>query len=350
MDELLALLACPETGCSELTFEGDPDGEGVIRTSEGRAYPVIGGVPRMLPADLLKPFLEHREPTFTTRWPDVGAWIADAAEPDPAVLRTLLAYSYAHDSLTDGEVHAERWREALQNYLDGVPLSSFANDVVLDVGCGSGGQSWAMAPNARLVVGLDLSTGFETVLRFERHPNRFYVQGDLMRPPFRPGAFDAIYSHGVLHHTPDPRASFDAVAPLCRAGGRIMVWVYGLDEMRWSYRMSHMAWLRPLTKNLPRPAKLAISGVVTTALEAYLWLPERALETVGLGSVASRLPYYDTRNQAMKEKFRRIFDRFNPPVTFYITRQELERWVEGRGEAEIRSANGRGWLMRLRVA
>ncbi|MEE2643551.1 MAG: methyltransferase domain-containing protein, partial [Myxococcota bacterium] len=245
MDELLALLACPETGCTDLSFEGDPLGEGVIRSAEGRVYPVIEGAPRMLPGDLLKPFLEERDPTFTTRWPEVARWLEDAAEPDPAKLETLLAYSFQHVDLGNQVPRVEDWHGVLTHFLDGVPLDSFGEDTVLDVGCGGGGQAYAMASHAKLIVGLDLSCGFENILKFERHPNRFYVQGDLMRPPFRKGAFDSMYSHGVLHHTPDPTASFNAVAPLVRHGGRIMAWVYGLDEMRLSYRISHLTWLRP---------------------------------------------------------------------------------------------------------
>src|SRR5436189_6453914 len=31
---------------------------------------------------------------------------------------------------------------------------------------------------------------------------------DLRQPGLQPGSFDVVYSAGVVHHTPDPRASF----------------------------------------------------------------------------------------------------------------------------------------------
>jgi SAM-dependent methyltransferase len=40
------------------------------------------------------------------------------------------------------------------------------------------------------------------------------------------GAFDVVYSSGVLHHTPDPRASFARLAQLARPGGTIVLGVY----------------------------------------------------------------------------------------------------------------------------
>jgi 2-polyprenyl-3-methyl-5-hydroxy-6-metoxy-1,4-benzoquinol methylase len=53
-----------------------------------------------------------------------------------------------------------------------------------------------------------------------------FVETDLRRPGLRAGAFDVIYSSGVLHHTPDPRAAFARLAPLVRPGGTIVVGVY----------------------------------------------------------------------------------------------------------------------------
>src|SRR5205814_5966556 len=42
----------------------------------------------------------------------------------------------------------------------------------------------------------------------------------------KPGAFDVVYCSGVLHHTPQPRAAFRAVAELARPGGVIVLGVY----------------------------------------------------------------------------------------------------------------------------
>ena len=37
-----------------------------------------------------------------------------------------------------------------------------------------------------------------------------------------------VYSSGVLHHTPDPRASFRALARLCKPGGIIVLGLYNV--------------------------------------------------------------------------------------------------------------------------
>src|SRR6185369_704667 len=52
------------------------------------------------------------------------------------------------------------------------------------------------------------------------------VESDLRDPGVRAGAFDVVYSSGVLHHTPDPRASFARLVRLVRPGGAIVVGLY----------------------------------------------------------------------------------------------------------------------------
>ena len=53
-----------------------------------------------------------------------------------------------------------------------------------------------------------------------------FVETDLARPGLKARAFDVVYSSGVVHHTPDPRAAFARLARLARPGGTIVVGVY----------------------------------------------------------------------------------------------------------------------------
>ena len=101
---------------------------------------------------------------------------------------------------------------------------------VVEVGCGTGQMCLYLARADRIVVGMDLSRaalrlGAEAARRFELRRVRF-VESDLRDPGVRPGTFDVVYSSGVLHHTPDPRASFARLARLARPGGAIVVGVY----------------------------------------------------------------------------------------------------------------------------
>jgi SAM-dependent methyltransferase len=101
---------------------------------------------------------------------------------------------------------------------------------IVDVGCGTGQMCLYLARGHRQVVGVDvtrasLALASEAARRFDLDRVRF-VETDLRQPGVRAGAFDVVYSAGVLHHTADPRASFAQVARLARTGGTIVVGVY----------------------------------------------------------------------------------------------------------------------------
>jgi SAM-dependent methyltransferase len=53
-----------------------------------------------------------------------------------------------------------------------------------------------------------------------------FVETDLRQPGLQRGAFDLVYSSGVVHHTRDPRASFGKLVELVRPGGVIVLGVY----------------------------------------------------------------------------------------------------------------------------
>src|SRR5260370_28331851 len=101
---------------------------------------------------------------------------------------------------------------------------------IADIGCGTGQMSLYLARADRVVVGADLTRaslllGAAAARRF--HLDRVsFVETDLRRPGLQPGAFDVVYSSGVLHHTPDPRASFARLVRLVRPGGPIVLGGY----------------------------------------------------------------------------------------------------------------------------
>jgi SAM-dependent methyltransferase len=101
---------------------------------------------------------------------------------------------------------------------------------IVDVGCGTGQMPLYLARADRLVIGADLTRaslllGAAAARRFGLDRVQF-VETDLHRPALRAGAFDVVYSSGVVHHTADPRAAFARLAALARPGGAIVLGVY----------------------------------------------------------------------------------------------------------------------------
>jgi SAM-dependent methyltransferase len=131
----------------------------------------------------------------------------------------------ARDSL-----HALRGRAARNVFVRLVDEAIPGDARIVDVGCGTGQMCLYLSRADRLVVGVDLTRASLRLGAAAAH--RFgldgvlFVETDLRRPGLRVGAFDVVYSSGVLHHTPDPRASFARLVQLARPGGTIVVGVY----------------------------------------------------------------------------------------------------------------------------
>lgn len=101
---------------------------------------------------------------------------------------------------------------------------------VLEIGCGTGQMSLYLARADRVVIGADLTRaslqlGAAAAKRFGLERVQF-IETDLHHPGLRTGAFDVVYSSGVLHHTANPRASFARIVQLVRPGGVIVVGLY----------------------------------------------------------------------------------------------------------------------------
>jgi SAM-dependent methyltransferase len=95
------------------------------------------------------------------------------------------------------------------------------DQVVLDIGCGSGEMSQHLAGHFKCVVAVDVSFGLLKI--FNRRLAGCAVAcllADAERLPFREGAFDGICGNNILHHL-----ELDAILPVCRRylkpGGRL---------------------------------------------------------------------------------------------------------------------------------
>jgi SAM-dependent methyltransferase len=101
---------------------------------------------------------------------------------------------------------------------------------VVELGCGTGQMSLFLATADRIIIGADLTRAslelaVDAAGRYGLDGVQF-IETDLRSPGLRKGAFDVVYSSGVLHHTPDPRASFASMVKLAKPGGIIVLGLY----------------------------------------------------------------------------------------------------------------------------
>jgi 2-polyprenyl-3-methyl-5-hydroxy-6-metoxy-1,4-benzoquinol methylase/uncharacterized protein YbaR (Trm112 family) len=101
---------------------------------------------------------------------------------------------------------------------------------VLEAGCGTGQLTQFLSIANRTVVGADLCLNSLTMAKKFRDANSLrtahFIQMNLFRPCFRPGAFDVVISNGVIHHTSDPFLAYQTLAKLVKPGGYLIIGLY----------------------------------------------------------------------------------------------------------------------------
>lgn len=272
--QLAEVLSCP--ACRADISESD----GEFRCSEGHVFPTVAGVPRLLAG--LEGSSRLISESFGSEW---------------SHFRHEVDRSW-------GQTVAER----LEKFVRHVDLGEdeLSGKLLLDAGCGNGTLSEAIASLGCEVIAADLSDSVIAAHAYfsQRGGQARFVQADLMRHPFRPGCFDVVYCAGVLHHTPDTRATFEKVAEAVAPGGRLFVWLYWRVPGR---RYAARERVRKLVAPLPMPVKRVVAA--------------------GLGSeklVRSRLTR--THDLNWREHMVAAYDFFSPRYRWEHTPDEVRGW------------------------
>jgi ubiquinone/menaquinone biosynthesis C-methylase UbiE len=200
----------------------------------------------------------------------------DTSNADAAMARDLAAR-------LERRGRAENEIEAREAYLGLLGVSD--GDRVLDVGCGSGVVTRAIARRVGergLAVGLDPSPALLAVARELARDAGLsdrieFREGSALRLPFRDASFDAVMCVTVLSHVPDGESALPELVRVLRPGGRLGVFDMDTDMTIYTHPG------RALTRRIVAAASDA------TAVDG--WLVRRMpslFEQVGLTDVHAR--------------------------------------------------------------
>lgn len=191
--------------------------------------------------------------------------------PD-AELRTFFESYDRLRHVTEGHVRSE---------IEGLDL---AGKHVLEIGLGQGTDSQALAESAARYIGIDLTT--ESIRRVRRRFEIRGLGGDRLlvmngeHLAFRDGSFDAVFSHGVIHHSPRIAEIVAEIHRVLRPGGRAVVMVYHRNSLNYQLSIRVLRRLGIFALALPGVARAA-SAATGEPLERLLAHRE-SLRRVGL--------------------------------------------------------------------
>ncbi len=231
----------------------------------------------------------------------------------------------------------------MATWLSPKKLDDLGGLTVFDAGCGMGRHATiAAAHGVARLVGIDLGSAVEAAFANTRHLRSVcIVQGDIYHPPLRSSGFDAGYSLGVLHHLPDPKRGFSALAPKIKPGGRLHAWVYGREGNR--ILLLVLNPIRRMTSKMPPAMLKAVAWIVAAPVAV-------AAKTVNrLPGIGRRLPNGDYMRWLSHESFRKthliVFDQLVAPVAYYMSRSDVLDMVavEGCTLQAIEPSRGMSW-------
>jgi SAM-dependent methyltransferase len=148
---------------------------------------------------------------------------------------------------TDAEMGSRRFFEAVEEHRyrtewhipEAAGFDKTKGLRVLEIGCGLGTDGARFARAGAIYTGVDLTEAAVALARrrfeLEALPGEFRV-ADAERLEFADRSFDLVYSHGVLHHTPDAASAVREVHRVLAPGGQAVVMLYHRDS--YNYRVN----------------------------------------------------------------------------------------------------------------
>ncbi|PKN29544.1 MAG: hypothetical protein CVU64_07625 [Deltaproteobacteria bacterium HGW-Deltaproteobacteria-21] len=216
--------------------------KGNLTCSLGHQFPILSSVPRLNPERVEQ---KRTKKTFDVEWS---------------------AFEYGE------RIYGHSQEEEIEDFFRRMTVdgSFLEGKTVLDAGCGVGRLSQSVARYAREVVGMDFSEGTgDARARNRALANVHIVQGDIMQPPFRQGAFGYVYCKGVLHYVPDVKASLRSLASLVESEGFLSVTI---NPQRPPAFETFNKGLRKVTLGLPVGIVYLLSHALVPFLNlAWVW-------------------------------------------------------------------------------
>jgi SAM-dependent methyltransferase len=287
-------------------------------------YPIVGGVPRLLPASAGD---DEYGP---------GAPLGGLS----AQIQESFGYEWEHfDELLP------EYEGVAQSYFRLVPERLFEGALVLDAGCGMGRWArWVAERPVRRLYAVDFSRAIDrAAATLASHATAHCVQADIRHLPFRPGTFDFIYSLGVLHHLVDPDAGMRSLIGRLKECGALLVYLYyALDNRPAFFRwlLAAVTAVRRLTSRLPKPAMHRLAWLIGVGVYWPLARCAGLLERFGLTRLARNVPLHHYQRYSLKLMVADAFDRFATPVERRYTRRQIVHWLARYGlEARVSDAS-----------
>ncbi len=245
----------------------------------------------------------------------------------------------------------DRQRLAIQQqYANATPIARDPIDILecrrqaqpgecmIDAGCGSGEKTAVLARQSpeQNVGGMDLGIPSleKATAKFGDRTNLDYVQGNILKPPFRDRAFDYGMSLGVLHHTPSTRQAFASFRRMFKDQTTCVIWIYPTYWEGPEWRMPYAGRDFITLGQGHRMPTWSLRFIANALVLAFYPLVEFFFQK-GYRRIGRDLPFFRVQDMTWKERYNAqvfyMFDTLLPRYQWRHAIREVESWFPEEG-------------------
>jgi SAM-dependent methyltransferase len=108
---------------------------------------------------------------------------------------------------------------------------------VLEIGIGQGADAEQLIKRGAIWSGLDLTPESVDRMKARARVHQLPIErievGSALQIPFETGAFDVVFSHGVLHHIPDIKKAQSEIRRVLKPNGSLIVMLYAKHSLNY---------------------------------------------------------------------------------------------------------------------
>jgi len=305
--------------------------DGYLKCNCGEVYPIIKGVLRVLPEELMTKLVFEKYFDYLNRYDKdlpssfVEKWKSNIIDKlSNKTLKISTADSFGFEWKKFNKLF-DIYKQNFLNYVQPFKENFFKNKVILDAGCGVGRHTyWAAKFGAKEVIGIDLSEAVDSAESNCRElSNVNIIQADIYKLPFK-SIFDFIFSIGVLHHLPEPENGFRNLLNYLKEDALMLIWVYGRKNNFSNVYIYES--LRIITKHINSKILYYLCYPFAIGVECINKTADLFEKVDATKKIAKLMPFQYYRQFPFEVKLNDAFDVLATPRSRYYMMDEIKDW------------------------